>query len=228
MKASRLLLKQSLVLLLGLMALLVVVRIAVETRYIPSTAMAPTLVPGDRIVVYKLASMFSSEYKRGEVILFYPPASELGLKRLHFDWLHFMGTLTGLTIFRQQPLFIKRVIAVAGETVEVKPGEGVFVNGRLLPEPYVAEPASYRLKELADLGGENALGATIQPHAGQKKAIVVPPGTCFVLGDNRNQSADSHVFGFVPAASIMGRAVVRFYPDIKDLSPPEYKMKDSL
>ncbi|HNM51666.1 MAG TPA: signal peptidase I, partial [Candidatus Obscuribacter sp.] len=164
-----------------------------------------------------------SEYKRGEVILFYPPASEPGLKRLHFDWLHIMGNLTGLPIFHRQPVFIKRVIAVAGETVEVKPGEGVFVNGRLLPEPYVAEPASYRLKELADLGGENALGATIQPHAGQKKAIVVPPGTCFVLGDNRNQSADSHVFGFVPTASIMGRAVVRFYPDIKDLSPPEYK-----
>ena len=215
--------KQSLVLLLGVMTLLIVVRIAAEIRYLPSTAMAPTLVPGDRVVVNKLSSMLSGEYKRGEVILFYPPASELGLKRLDFDWLHFMGTLTGLPIFRQQPLFIKRVIALAGETVEVRPGQGVFVNGRLLPEPYLAEPASYALKELSDIGGVNAVGVAIQPYAGQKTAIVVPAGSCFVLGDNRNQSSDSHVFGFVPTTSIMGRAVVRFYPDIKDLSPPEYK-----
>ena len=85
-------------------------------------------------------------------------------------------------------LYVKRVVAASGETVSVRGGT-VFVNGRALREPYRVRPAH----------GDFA------PH-------VVRPGFFFLLGDNRDDSSDSREFGDVPAASLVARAAVRFWP----------------
>lgn len=84
-------------------------------------------------------------------------------------------------------LLIKRVIALAGETVEIAGGR-VYVNGRLLDEPYVAEdtPGSHKW--------------------------VVEPLHVFVMGDNRHASNDSRRFGTVHRDQILGRALIRYWP----------------
>jgi len=84
--------------------------------------------------------------------------------------------------------FIKRVIGVPGDTVEVRSGR-VYLNGVGLDEPYIREGASY-----------------------DKPPQIVPPGNYFVLGDNRPNSSDSHVWGFVPADNLIGRAWLAYWP----------------
>jgi signal peptidase I len=92
--------------------------------------------------------------------------------------------------FPQDPSrdFIKRVIAVPGQTVEVREGR-VYVDGTVVDEPYLSEPPHY------------AYGPTS-----------VPPGQFFVLGDNRNNSYDSHSWGMLPDERLIGRAEFRYWP----------------
>lgn len=84
--------------------------------------------------------------------------------------------------------FIKRVIGTPGDVVEVR-NEKVFINGEPIEEDYIAAPPEY------EWGPEE-----------------VPEDSYLVLGDNRNNSYDSHYWGFVPRENIIGRAAVRFWP----------------
>lgn len=97
--------------------------------------------------------------------------------------------------------FIKRVIATPGETVEIKTDKGVWVNGRKLNEPYIEAIPDY-------------------PHEpdtyGVDVRLNVPKNDYFVLGDNRNNSFDSHDWGFVPRQNIIGKALVAYWPVITD------------
>ena len=98
--------------------------------------------------------------------------------------------------------YVKRVIALPGETVAVRGGT-VFVDGRALDEPYIVDPARYTYP----------LGAS-----GDGATFTVPAGSVFVLGDNRNHSTDSHVFGPVPLDDIIGKAAVSYWP-LGDIGP---------
>ena len=136
----------------------------VELYMVEGPSMRPTLVNGERLVVNKFVYRFK-EPEKGEVLIFkYPkdPSRD----------------------------FIKRVIAVAGDTIEIKDSR-VFVNGQLLTEPYILERtrSSYPLS-------------------------TVPHGTIFVMGDNRNNSEDSRFpdVGFVPLNMIKGKAMMIFWP----------------
>lgn len=103
--------------------------------------------------------------------------------------------------FPQDPTrdFIKRVIAVPGDTVEVKPracpsgsnscGSDVIVNGSVVEEPYISAEVQYTFARQT-----------------------VPDGQYFVLGDNRNNSYDSHLWGFLPEENIIGQAMVSYWP----------------
>jgi signal peptidase I len=83
--------------------------------------------------------------------------------------------------------FIKRVIGLPGDTVVIENGQ-VMVNGQVLDEPYIKAPPQYT------------------------NTWQVPEGQVFVLGDNRNQSSDSHSWGFVPRANFVGKALVIYWP----------------
>jgi signal peptidase I len=83
--------------------------------------------------------------------------------------------------------YIKRIIGLPGETVRISDGH-VYINGVRLLEPYVAAPTNYF------------------------NEWTVPEGQLFVLGDNRNNSADSHAWGFLPEENILGKALVVYWP----------------
>ena len=84
--------------------------------------------------------------------------------------------------------FIKRIIAGPGDTVQVRNGQ-IWVNGRLIDEPYLQERPSYTV--------------ALQ---------TVPSDNYFVLGDNRNNSSDSHVWVLVPRENIVGKAWIIYWP----------------
>jgi signal peptidase I len=98
--------------------------------------------------------------------------------------------------------FIKRVIGLPGETVEVKAGK-VYVNGKLVPEPFGPNPGSY----------------TSGP-------VKVGPDEVYVMGDNRNNSSDSHMWGPLPQAYIIGKAWVSYWPPKYWAIVPHYDLTD--
>lgn len=138
-----------------------------EARYIPSGSMEPTLQINDRLIIDKISYNFRQP-QRGDIVVFSPTEA---LKQQNF-----------------KDAFIKRVIGLPGETVEVKGGR-VYVNGQVLREQYIEEEPEYSYGP-----------------------VTVPEDNYLVLGDNRNNSYDSHYWGFVPRKNIIGRAIVRFWP----------------
>ena len=90
--------------------------------------------------------------------------------------------------------YIKRVIGLPGELISIHDGK-VFINGEPLAEPYISAPMDYYL-----------------PANPLSSAIKIPENTYWMMGDNRNNSNDSHVWGFLPQQNIVGRAVFRFFP----------------
>ncbi|PSN14923.1 signal peptidase I [filamentous cyanobacterium CCT1] len=135
-----------------------------EARYIPSESMLPTLEVNDRLIIDKVSYDFGDP-QRGDIVVFRPPDS-LG----------------------QKDAFIKRLVALPGDAVEVKDGQ-LFINGEPQQEPYIAAKPDY-----------------------QYGPVTVPPDAYLVLGDNRNKSFDSHYWGFLPKDHVIGRAVFRFWP----------------
>lgn len=98
--------------------------------------------------------------------------------------------------------FIKRVIGLPGESIAIH-GGSVWVNGKKLIEPYEAQKPTYTWP----LGGASGCPSTYT-----KQGCMVPSGDYFVLGDNRNNSEDSHLWGFLPKHYIIGKAWVSYWP----------------
>ena len=191
-----------------------------EARYIPSSSMEPTLQINDRILVEKVSGHFGLPIKRGDILVFYPPATQLpGGKDLSNDPLTVFGRLTGLPGLPNEPAYIKRVIGLPLDRIRVKKGVGVFVNDVLLPEAdYMKERPAYDMNVLGDIGGRTGSGFA-KPYGDKSEEIVVPAGQLFMMGDNRNNSADSHVWGFLDQKRVIGRAWLLFW---RHLSPPDY------
>ncbi|MGC9109746.1 MAG: signal peptidase I [Caldimicrobium sp.] len=155
----------------------------VQAYKIPSGSMIPTLLVGDYLLVNKLSFGIRNPIKddflyrwglphRQEIVVFtYPEDKKLD--------------------------FIKRVIGLPGDTVEII-NKKVFVNGRPLSEPYV---------QFTD---NTVYPKEISPRD-NFGPVKVPPGHIFVLGDNRDQSYDSRFWGFVPIHSLKGKALIIYF-----------------
>ncbi|MFA5843609.1 MAG: signal peptidase I [Coriobacteriia bacterium] len=136
----------------------------VQPFVIPSGSMEPTLEIGDRVLVNKFVYRFSTP-SPGDIVVFRRPASDVD--------------------------YIKRVIAVGGQTVDVRNG-AVFVDGRRLTERYIH-------------GASTDPGSVGLP-------LLVPEGSVFLMGDNRTNSQDSRWFGAQTRSAVLGRAFVVYWP----------------
>jgi signal peptidase I len=137
-------------------------------------SMENTLEPDQYVLVDKLTPRFDA-YKRGDIVVFQPPTNWVTTKR--------------------DP-FIKRVIGVGGDVVEVHDGS-VFVNGtKLLEDGYVFQQDGVT-QSTEDMGTPR---------------WVVPEGDLFVMGDHRGNSADSREFGPIGIPDVIGRAWLRYWP----------------
>jgi signal peptidase I len=135
----------------------------ITSRYeVQSLSMEPTLHEGEYLIVSKISYWFRQPH-RGDIVVLDPP---LG---------------------RSEIPYIKRVVGLPGEEVEVREGR-VWINGTALNEPYISGPLTYSGK------------------------WTVGEGEYFVLGDNRNNSSDSHAWGVLPKENILGNAVFRYWP----------------
>jgi signal peptidase I len=151
-----------------------------QARMVPSGSMEPTFAVGDRLMVVPVKAS-SLRVKRGDVLVFKPP--------FEHDLSGIGSWAEGLITLADDQPYIKRAIGLAGETVRIEKNVGVFIDGRLLPEPYL------RVKPRYDFGPER-----------------VPAGHLFMLGDNRNNSFDSHYWGFLPQRNITGRPAAVIWP----------------
>jgi signal peptidase I len=202
------------------LVLLIVIRWAfAEARFIPSSSMEPTLQIEDRLLVEKVSGHLGKPIRRGDILVFYPPPSEMGGHDLSNDPLTVLGRWTGLPFLPYEPAFIKRVIGLPGDKIRVQRDVGVFINEQLLDEPYVKERPNYDMNVLGDIGSKGIGGMNQHPFEDSKEPIIVPAGKLFMMGDNRNNSEDSHVWGFLDQKRVIGRACLLFW---RWLEPPKY------
>lgn len=138
------------------------IRFAIENYRIEGYSMEPNFHDGQFLLVSKLNYLFGQP-ERGDVIIFRYPQNP-------------------------KKNFIKRVIGLPGEKVQIRSGK-IFVNGVRIPEPYPFNFADY------DWG-----------------PVTIGPDEYFVLGDNRPESSDSHSWGMLPAKNIIGKAWVSYWP----------------
>ncbi|HXX37622.1 MAG TPA: signal peptidase I [bacterium] len=128
-------------------------------------SMEPNLLPRDRVLVNKFVYRFRPP-RPGEIVVLHPP-NDPGRN------------------------YIKRVVAVPGQTVQIRQAH-VYVDGRTLREPYLAAATD-----------------------GMYGPAKVPSHEVFVLGDNRDNSEDSRAFGFVPDTSVVGEAILIYWPPVR-------------
>ena len=150
--------------LLAIAIAIFIVIFVVQPVKVEGTSMQPQLADQDRIFVNRFIYRFK-EIDRGEVVVFWYPKD-------------------------QTKSFIKRIIGVPGDSVEIRRG-AVFINGELIDEPYLKP-------EFRDSQSYNN--------------VVVPDGKYFVLGDHRDSSNDSRSWGFVDESLIYGKAIFSYWP----------------
>ena len=178
--------------------LAVVMRTSIVQAYvIPSGSMIPTLQVGDHIMVNKI--------RYGIRI----PDSVFGLKVPGFPsaryLLRFETLQRGDVVVFVSPVdpsidLIKRVIAIAGDTVMVRDGK-VFLNGRAIDDPH----AHFEVPD------QNRTPVQVRNPRDNFGPVTVPPGKFFAMGDNRDNSFDSRYWGFADVSAVEGRALLVFW-----------------
>jgi len=134
-------------------------------------SMTPTLRDGEYLLIGKLSYWFQSP-ARGDIVVFHPPTNP-------------------------QEDYIKRIIGLPGETVEIRDGR-IYIDGTPLEEPYITSPV---------------------PYSG---AWTLRADEYFVLGDNRANSSDSHTWGVLPRRNIVGKAWLTYWPPTEWGLAPHY------
>ena len=187
----------------------------VQAFKIPSGSMRSTLLEGDHLFVnkfiYGLRVPYTGkrvlrwrEVQRGDVVVFRFPASSKDSPHYGKD-------------------FIKRAIGLPGDTIEIK-DKRVFVNGKEQAEPYTQFEDNFVIPGSPAMRGDPKGFQDLWIHRGLERApasenirdnfgpIVVPPGTYFVMGDNRDRSFDGRFWGPMPDANLKGKAWLLYLP----------------
>lgn len=149
----------------------------VQAFVVPEASMSPTIAPGQRLIA-RVGVFHDRDPERGEVVIF-------------------------RSLENRRRFFIKRVAAVAGDTIEWKINGEILINGKSLPHQRSADGDSDR-----ETNGERIYQVMLGDNSSAGFATV-PPNHCFVLGDNRARSRDSREFGPVPYSSLFAAPVAK-------------------
>lgn len=139
------------------------IQLAVQSRLVEGSSMEPTLHNGQRLLINRLSYLSPTDPQRGDIIVF--------------------------RAWDQDEDYIKRVIGVPGDEIEIR-GNEILVNGAMLDEPYLDRTIDY----------------------GHIGPLVMAPDFFYVMGDNRGNSSDSRLHGPLPRAQILGKAWVSYWP----------------
>jgi signal peptidase I len=164
-------------LLLTLVAFFVIQTFIAQPYKVQQISMENTLEPGQYVLVDKLTPLWSS-YQRGDIVVLHPPS--------------------GWEDSGDTP-FIKRVIGLPGDTVEIRQDGHVYVNGSELDE------SGYTFH---DATGQDQATMALSNQA----SWTLGPDQLFVMGDHREASEDSRAFGPIKVDSVIGRAFLRYWP----------------
>lgn len=148
-------------------AIYALVNLASVRFIVEGPSMQPNFETGQFLIVSRINYLLG-EPQRGDIVVFHPPGKQ-----------------------DDEPPYIKRVIGLPGDTVELRDSR-VYVNGRELFEPYINEPCI--------------------PARCDDQTWELGPDEYFVMGDNRNHSSDSRAFDPIPRSSIIGEAMIRYWP----------------
>lgn len=178
----------------GLAFALAIEALAVKPYRIPSGSMEPTLAVGQRVLVSRIGHRLGKDPKIGDIVVFDPPFGAAAL--LCRDAGH-SGAGTRRPCARagtgkHPEVFIKRVVALGGDTIAVRNGH-VVRNGKLVSEPFIRS-----------CGGGSGCNFPV--------AIRIPKGDVFVMGDNRGSSDDSRFWGPISVSRIIGKAFATYWP----------------
>ena len=191
--------------------IIIAVVLALIVRYYIGTptivqqqSMQTTFMPGDRLILSRLKKTSKGAYGRGDIITFEAPTTTVvSSANVNFEYpvasynnkqKGFFSKFIYYVLEINKTSYIKRIIAVEGDHIEIKDGK-VYLNEEELIEEYLDE------------GVETNMGIY-----GVYSDIVVPKGYVFVMGDNRDHSTDSRCFGCVPVEKIEGKVWIRFWP----------------
>ncbi|MFH1639743.1 MAG: signal peptidase I [Chloroflexota bacterium] len=150
----------------------------IQSCIVVGPSMEPTVIEEQRLIVNKIVYYFHHP-ERGDIIVFQPPN-------------------------KQQPDYIKRLIGLPGDTLEIRNGV-VYINGEVLNEPYIKDTPHYSVA-----------------------STKIPEDSYFVLGDNRNNSNDSHNGWTIPKQNIIGKAWLRIWPPQSWGLVPNYPLEKQL
>ena len=156
--------------LVAIVLTLIIRTFVVQAFKIPSGSMRPTLLEGDKLFVNKFIYRFEDP-KRGDIVVFKYPEDP-------------------------KKDFIKRLVALGGETVEIRDGK-IYVDGKVLEDEKSFKKFYYYNHD---------------PFGGPDEKIKVPENSFYVLGDNSANSTDSRFWGFVPKKNMLGKAIFRWWP----------------
>lgn len=168
----------ALIIVIAVLAALFITNYVIFKAVVPTGSMESTIMIDDKLIGNRLFK----NIERGDIVIFPNP-----------DWTENSGF--------EQEYYVKRVIGMPGETLEVRDG-GVYINGALLKEDYLNEPM------------ENYGAGT----------YVIPEGCYFCMGDNRNNSGDARFWKnkYLKKEDITAKVVFRFSPSVKWFKNPEY------
>lgn len=159
-------------------------------------SMNPTLVQNQRLILNKTVRTFHGSYERGDIITFEAPSNfstKTEKAEYNYQPKNWFESFTYYVLEINKMSYIKRVIGLPGEHVEIRDGK-VYINGEKLEESYLQEDVITEAKN---------------PHLID---FIVPEGYIFAMGDNRSKSMDCREFGCIPIEKIESKVLIRFWP----------------
>lgn len=176
--------------------------------------MSPSLKNDDNVFVNRANRALGKPLSRFDIVALVPPFVDGKIYSTPDSIIYTIGNLTGLPFVPKDPVHLRRVIALPGETVVLRSSMGIFIDGRLLDESsYTIGRPKVDLDRLGELVKRLPDSRDILSFQDSNAPLVVPEGSVFVMPDNRSEFVGSETWGFVEQSRIVGTVDQRLGPE---------------